>query len=80
LIGEEPQSIEKAPSGAKPLGVIADGDQQRARRVSADSEGLNQTWRGGGGQLRELAVEAGDLGLERLAAARELFERELAGG
>jgi hypothetical protein len=64
----------------EPLGVVAGGDQQRAGRVGADPEGLDQPWRGGGGQLRELGVEARDLRLERLAAARELSERELAGG
>src|SRR5512133_3342620 len=32
--------------------AIAGGDQQRPGRVGADSEGLDQPWRGGGGQLR----------------------------
>jgi hypothetical protein len=62
-------------SGARVGGVASDSCSYRRRRPTAPqpsrrhSEGLDQPWRGGGGQLRELGVEARDLGLERLSGS-----------
>jgi hypothetical protein len=48
----------------EPVGVVAGGERQRPGRVGADPERLGELWGGCGGELGELDVEAGDLGLE----------------
>jgi hypothetical protein len=79
-IGEEPQSIEKAASERSRSGLSPAASSGAPGRVGADRERAGEVWGGCGGELGELGVEAVDLGLEQLAAARELSEREFACG
>jgi hypothetical protein len=62
------------------VGVVTDGDQQRAGAVSTDAKQRHQPWRRGAGELVQLAGERGDLGRQRLVAAGQDAQREYCPG